>query len=179
MPSDPVPTIVAQWAQERPDLDASPLLVIGRLQYLTAYLDPLLRPPFAERGLGNGDFDVLAALRRAGSPFQLRPVELSMSLLVTTGAITKRLDRLEAQGLLERKAESSDGRAKITRLTAAGLALTNEMIEAHLSNQERLLQGLSRSERTDLAFLLGRLAESIESQSDPPPTASSGEAAEP
>jgi DNA-binding MarR family transcriptional regulator len=164
MSSDPVPPIVAQWAQERPDLDASPLLVIGRLQYLTERLDALLRPPFAAHGLGNGDFDVLAALRRAGSPFQLRPVELSKSLLVTTGAITKRLDRLETQGLLERKAEGSDGRAKIIRLTAAGLALTNELIEVHLSNQDRLLRGLSQRQRSDLASLLERFAQSLSRQ---------------
>jgi DNA-binding MarR family transcriptional regulator len=161
MPADPVTEIVAQWVQERPDLDASPLLVIGRLQHLAERLDVLMRPPFAARGLGNGDFDVLAALRRAGPPYQLRPTDLSKSLLVTTGAITKRLDRLEGQGRLAREAVGSDGRGKIIRLTAAGLALANELIEVHLANQERLLAGLSARERADLARLLGRFTVSL------------------
>jgi DNA-binding MarR family transcriptional regulator len=164
MSKDRIDTIIAQWAEERPDLDASPMLVIGRFQYLADRLDTLMRPPFAACDLGNGDFDVLAALRRAGAPYQLRPVDLSKSLLVTTGAITKRLDRLEGQGLLERQAEESDGRGKITRLTAAGLALTDELIQVHLTNQERLLAGLSETERADLGRLLARLAQTLPQQ---------------
>jgi hypothetical protein len=80
--------VVEQWARERPDLDASPLEVSARITRVAHLLDTALRPPFAAVGLGNGDFDVLAALRRSGAPYELRPVELSHQVLVTTGAVT-------------------------------------------------------------------------------------------
>jgi DNA-binding MarR family transcriptional regulator len=162
MSFDHVAEIAAQWAEQRPDLDASPLLIVGRINRLAVRLDGLLRPPFAARNLGNGDFDVLAALRRAGAPYQLRPVDLSRSLLVTTGAITKRLDRLQAQGLVEREATDSDGRGKITRLTPAGVALVDELIAVHLANEARLIGGLTTAERSQLQHLLARLSETLE-----------------
>ena len=150
--------IVEQWRRERPDLDPSPMLVVGRLQRLSQRLDLALRPPFAAEDLGNGDFDVLAALRRAGEPFAVRPAELSRSLLVTTGAITKRIDRMERQGYVERRgAIAADGRAKLVRLTARGRRLVDRLIALHLSNEERLLGGLSSVERSTLATLLAKL----------------------
>jgi DNA-binding MarR family transcriptional regulator len=159
---DVVAGIVEQWARERPDLDAAPMLVLGRVTRLAHVLDGLLRPPFAAAGLANGDFDVLAALRRAGAPFAARPTDLSRSLLVTTGAITKRLDRLEAQGLVARESADGDGRGKTVRLTAEGLATTDRLIEQHLANERRLVSGLTAAERAQLAELLGRLAEQLE-----------------
>lgn len=158
-PTDAVAEIVAQWRRERPDLDASPLLVIGRMARLTQLFEPHLRPPFAAAGLGNGDFDVLAALRRAGSPYRLSPGELSESLLVTTGAITKRIDRLEERGLVRREVSTSDGRGRVVILEPAGLRLVDELIGIHLANEARLLAGLGPQERRDLATLLSRLAE--------------------
>lgn len=89
--------VVEQWAIERPDLDASPILVIGRIERLPAKVEAALRPTFAAEAMGNGDFDVLAALRRNGSPYAMRPADLSRVMLVTTGAITKRIDRLQAR----------------------------------------------------------------------------------
>jgi len=159
---DHVARVAAQWEQQRPDLDASPLLVLGRIERLAAVTDGLLRPTFAAAHLGNGDFAVLAALRRAGAPHALRPVELATSLLVTTGAVTKRIDRLEAQGLVTREDTPEDGRGKWTRLTPAGVALTDRLMTEHLVTEARLLAGLTAEEREGLARLLGRLATTLE-----------------
>jgi|SRR6185312_11001175 len=162
MAEDVVAGIVEQWARERPDLDARPMLIIGRLQRLTHLVESRLRPPFAAAGLANGDFDVLAALRRAGEPFHARPTDLSRSLLVTTGAITKRLDRLQALGLVERDSADGDGRGKTVRLTPRGVTTTDELIAEHLANEARLVEALSAPERDRLQELLGALAESLE-----------------
>lgn len=158
MQLDPIAAIVEQWKRERPDLDAAPMLVIGRLFRLTSALDQRLRPPFAAAELGSGDFDVLAALRRAGAPYSLSAGELSRTVLVTTGAITKRVDRLEARGLVSRSVDRSDSRGRLITLTPEGVELTDELIAVHLDNQRRLLAGLSADEQTQLAGLLGRLA---------------------
>src|SRR3954469_19914405 len=108
------------------------MLVVGRLMRLAPLLDGRLRPPFAAEGLANGDFDVLAALRRGGGPVLGRPGGLSRAPGGTTGAITKRLDRLEAQGLVARESTDDDGRGKLIRLTPAGVATTDRMIAVHL-----------------------------------------------
>lgn len=155
-------TIVRQWATERPDLDASPLLVAARIQRVAQQLDAALRPSFAAIGLGNGDFDVLAALRRSGDPFSLRPVDLHRELLVTTGAITKRIDRLVAQGYVERVATEDDGRGKLVRLSDAGRELVDRMIEVHLDNERRLLDGFDQTELSAFGDLLARFALALE-----------------
>ncbi|MGG8407903.1 MarR family winged helix-turn-helix transcriptional regulator [Streptomyces sp. 12297] len=161
MQADAITAIVEQWKHERPDLDATPMLVIGRLFRLTDALDQRLRPPFGDAGLGSGDFDVLAALRRAGDPYALSAGELSRTVLVTTGAITKRVDRLEARGLVGRSVTEADSRGRLITLTAEGVALTDRLIAVHLDNQARLLAGLSEDERAQLAGLLGRLASTL------------------
>ncbi|MFJ9927946.1 MULTISPECIES: MarR family winged helix-turn-helix transcriptional regulator [Streptomyces] len=166
MQPDPIAAIVEQWKRERPDLDAAPMLVIGRLFRLTSALDQRLRPPFAAAELGSGDFDVLAALRRAGAPYSLSAGELSRTVLVTTGAITKRVDRLEARGLVGRSVDRSDSRGRLITLTPEGVELTDELIAVHLDNQRRLLAGLSADEQTQLAGLLGRLALTLASGDD-------------
>ncbi|MBB4986419.1 MULTISPECIES: MarR family winged helix-turn-helix transcriptional regulator [Streptomyces] len=158
MESDAIAAIVDQWKRERPDLDATPMLVIGRLFRLTHALDQQLRPPFAAAGLGSGDFDLLAALRRAGEPYALSAGDLSRTALVTTGAITKRVDRLEARGLVARTVDEADSRGRLITLTAEGVALTDELIAVHLDNQRRLLAGLGTDEQAHLADLLERLA---------------------
>jgi DNA-binding MarR family transcriptional regulator len=159
---DDVTGIVDQWARERPDLDASPILVVGRIARVNQKLDTALRPPFAAEGLGNGDFDVLAALRRTGAPYAVRPGELSRALLVTTGAITKRVDRLELQGFVSRTGGvEDDGRGKLIRLTPRGEALVDRLIAVHLANEDRLLGALSPSERRTLANLLAKLDASL------------------
>ncbi|WP_049567847.1 MarR family winged helix-turn-helix transcriptional regulator [Nonomuraea sp. SBT364] len=161
MQPDAITAMIDQWKRERPDLDATPMLVIGRLFRLTGTLDQRLRPPFSAAGLGNGDFDVLAALRRSGEPYALSAGELSRTVLVTTGAITKRVDRLEARGLVSRSVAEDDSRGRLITLTAEGAGLTDELMAVHLDNQRRLLSGLTHDEQAQLAHLLGRLAATL------------------
>ena len=112
--------------------------------WLANALDAELRPPFAAEGLGNGDFDVLAALRRAGSPYALRHRDLTASMLVTPGAVTKRVDRLLAKGLVTRGAHESDGRGQLVRLTRAGVRFVDRMIEVHLAERGPSARGAQR-----------------------------------
>ncbi|WP_232681007.1 MarR family winged helix-turn-helix transcriptional regulator [Nocardioides sp. R-C-SC26] len=153
---DHVGRILAQWAVERPDLDVSPMGVIGRLHRLAAVLEAELRPVFADAGLRDGDFDVLATLRRAGDPYELTPGELAATTMVTSGAVTKRVDRLIDQGLVERRVCADDARSRRIRLTAAGLALVDDVVERHVANEHRLVAGLSALDRARLAELLER-----------------------
>ncbi|MER5777394.1 MarR family transcriptional regulator, partial [Streptomyces sp. NPDC002039] len=118
-------------------------------------------PPFAAAGLGDGDFDVLAALRRSGKPYALSAGELSRTVLVTTGAITKRVDRLETRGLVNRSVTESDSRGRVIALTAEGVELTDQLIATHLANQHLLLAGLGGEEQAQLADLLERLTSTL------------------
>jgi DNA-binding MarR family transcriptional regulator len=164
---DHVDTIVGQWTLERPDLDSSPLHVIGRVSRLADQIDELLRPVFAARGLGDGDFDVLATLRRDGAPYELTPSELGARTMVTSGAVSKRLDRLERRGLVERRIDENDARGRRVRLTVDGVALMDEAYPAHLANEARMLAGLSQREQTDLVRLLRRLGDSFDAADRP------------
>lgn len=145
-----------QWARERPDIDVSPMGVIGRLHRLGALLDEELRSVFAEAGLSDGEFDVLAALRRSGEPYQLTPGELGATTMITSGAVTKRVDRLERDGLVARSVAAEDGRSRPVRLTPRGRALVDRLLERHVANERRLLSGLSADEQRTLAGLLER-----------------------
>lgn len=162
MSVDRVASIVEQWRELRPDLDPSPLLVFGRIQHIAGALDLILRPPFAEAGLGHGEFDVLAALRRAGEPFVLTPGQLAEQMLVTSGAVTKRVDRLIARGLVSRSVAEGDARGRVVSLTEEGRRLVDRLIEQHLANERALLAALSGHDVDRLASLLGKLARAID-----------------
>jgi DNA-binding MarR family transcriptional regulator len=151
---DHVARIQAQWRRERPALDVSPLGVVGRLHRLADALNVELRALFAEAGLSDGDFDVIASLRRAGEPFALTPGELAATTMVTSGAVTKRVDRLEAQGYVTRTVSTEDGRSRTIALTAEGRALIDDLFPRHVDNERRLLAGLSADEQVELARLL-------------------------
>ncbi|MBQ0978666.1 MarR family transcriptional regulator [Micromonospora zamorensis] len=161
MDDDRITQIVGQWRRERPDLDPSPLLIIGRIQQLAVALDAALRPPFAAADLGNGEFDVLAALRREGDPYALTAGQLSQRMLVTTGAVTKRVDRLIARGLVSRSVFESDARGRVVALTPAGMTLIDQLIEEHLANEARILRGLTDSDRAALERLLATLTRAV------------------
>lgn len=150
---DHVDLIVAQWQRERPDLDVSPQAVIGRLHRLGELLARELDVVFAAHGLGPGEFDVLAALRRAGRPFELLVGQLADHTMVASGAATKRIDRLERAGLVTRR-PGSDRRQRVVALTAEGLRVADAALEDHMRNEHRLLAGLSTPERAQLADLL-------------------------
>jgi DNA-binding MarR family transcriptional regulator len=169
---DAVDRIVAQWARERPELDSRPMGVVGRLHRLAALLDLGLRPVFAEADLGNGDFDVLATLRRAGAPYRLTAGELSASTMVTAGAVSKRLDRLEAKGLVNRTVSASDARGREIQLTPKGRRLTDELVGRHWGNEDRLLSALDQDERDQLASLLRKLLLDVEGPAAGPVDAS-------
>jgi DNA-binding MarR family transcriptional regulator len=158
---DHVSTVVAQWAAERPELDVSPLLVIGRIHRIALALTPELVEVYARHGLGEGDFDVLATLRRQGTPYALTPGELGERTMVTSGAVTKRVDRLAAKGLVERRASTTDGRSRTVVLTAEGHRVIDAAMDEHVANEARLLAGLEPDERAALGELLGRLATTL------------------
>ncbi len=165
---DAVDRIVDQWSVQRPELDSSPMAVVGRIHRVADLLEAALRPPFAEEGLGNGDFDVLASLRRAGAPYRLTPSELTATMMVTSGAVTKRIDRLEAMGLVSRSVARHDGRSRLIQLTEAGVDVVDRVVEKHWANEERLLAPLGDRERAQLVGLLRTLLLSLE---DPAPPA--------
>ncbi len=159
---DHVGRILEQWRRERPDLDPSPMGVIGRLHRLAARLDAELRPVFAEAGLSDGDFDVLASLRRSGAPYELTPGQLATSTMVTSGAVTKRVDRLVDAGLVSREVCEDDARSRRIRLTERGRALVDDLVTQHVANEHRLLGGLDDLERARLAELLERWGRSLD-----------------
>jgi DNA-binding MarR family transcriptional regulator len=159
---DAVDRIVAQWARERPELDTGPMAVIGRLHRLADLLEGELRTVFASAGLGNGDFDVLASLRRSGEPYRLSPGALSATTMVTSGAVTKRVDRLEQKGLVKRSVSDADGRGREIELTPRGKALTDAIVVDHWANEDRLLASLDATEREQLVGLLRKLLLSVE-----------------
>lgn len=160
---DAVDRIVDQWAVERPELDPSPMTVVGRIHRVAAILDQGLASVFAEAGLGNGDFDVLASLRRAGAPYVLTPSELTATMMVTSGAVTKRIDRLVRAGLVTREVAENDGRGRRIGLTEKGRALVDDLIVRHWANEDRLLGALSGKERGQLAGLLRKLLLDLDS----------------
>lgn len=151
---DRVARIQREWARERPDVDVRPQGVIGRLHRLGAYLTEELCVVYRKHGLGEGDFDVLATLRRAGAPFERAPGELAGHTMVTTGAMTKRVDRLERAGLVSRRASESDGRGRVVALTSEGRALIDRAFSEHMANERRLLGALTGAEAAQLESLL-------------------------
>lgn len=152
--ADRVSEIQAEWRRERPDVDVAPQGVIGRVHRLAAHLTAELVDVYSRFGLGEGEFDVLATLRRSGDPFELAPSELAGHTMVTTGAMTKRLDRLESAGLVVRRAAGGDGRRRVVALTPSGITLIDEAFAAHMANEARLLAGLAADDRAALERIL-------------------------
>lgn len=146
--------IQAEWRRERPDVDTGPQGVIGRLHRIANQLTGELTLLYGKYGLTEGEFDVLAALRRAGAPYERAPGELALHTMVTTGAVTKRVDRLEEAGLVQRRRSDADGRGRVVRLTPAGRRLIDKAFTAHMANERRLLEALTPDETTQLETLL-------------------------
>ncbi len=152
-PRDAVDRITEQWRVERPDVDVSPIEVVGRVSRLSRILDRRLTENFARFGIESWMYDVMATLRRNGAPYELTAGDLVRQSMVTTGAITNRIDRLEERGLVERRSEA-DRRKVIVRLTPKGVALVDEVIHAHVEFEHELLASLTPRQRADLAGLL-------------------------
>jgi DNA-binding MarR family transcriptional regulator len=151
---DEVERLVAAWRRERPDLDVEPLTVLSRVSRLARHLDRARRAAFAGHGLETFEFDVLAALRRAGPPYELSPGQLLVQTLVASGTMTNRLDRLERRGLVRRRPNPNDGRAVRVRLTARGRTRVDAAIGDLLDRERALLGQLDQQQWETLAGLL-------------------------
>jgi DNA-binding MarR family transcriptional regulator len=157
---DSVDRIVQQWRTVRSDLDVSPIEVIGRVSRLSRLVDRRLAVNFARHGIEAWMYDVLATLRRSGEPYELTAGNLVRQTMVTTGAITNRIDRLEARGFVER-ARADDRRKVIVRLTSAGLDRVEEAVQGHLDVERALLSALSPRQQRELASLLRKTLTSL------------------
>ena len=157
---DHLDQVLAQWAAVRPDLDTSPMGVIGRLSRLARLIDGELGRTFAAHDLDRASFDVLATLRRNDKP--LTPADLMRSSMVTSGAVTQRLDRLTTRGLVTRTPSATDGRVVHVSLTDEGRALIDRALPDHVANEHRILATLTAEERDALATTLRDLLESLE-----------------
>jgi DNA-binding MarR family transcriptional regulator len=158
---DEVDDIVTAWHRERPDLQVDVMQVLSRVSRLASRHATTRDAAFAAHGLGAFEFDVLAALRRAGKPYQLTPGELSRSTHVTSGTMTHRIARLVERELVTRDNHPSDGRAAIVSLTGTGLALVDAALSDLLVSEERLLIDLPQPDREKLATLLRALLLSV------------------
>lgn len=153
---DRVARIQAEWRRERPELDPSPQGVIGRLHRVAALLTDELVAVYGRYGLNEGDFDVLAALRRPGPPYARPAGDLADHTMITSGGLTKRVDRLVARGLVERHPGAADARQRIIALTPAGLETIDAAFTAHIENEHRLIDEIGRADAARLELLLER-----------------------
>ncbi|NYI80998.1 MarR family winged helix-turn-helix transcriptional regulator [Nocardioides panzhihuensis] len=154
---DEVDDLSEAWAHERPDLDLGPVEIFSRLSRLSRHLDLARRDAFSGSGIESWEFDVLAALRRAGDPYELSPGRLLRETLVTSGTMTNRVDRLAARGLVERLPDPADRRGVLVRLTPEGKATVDSAFEALLAAEREFLAGLSDDQQSQLTDLLRRL----------------------
>ncbi len=155
---DFVDTAIAQWAQERPDLDATPLGVVSRILSLYKHLESRADAALADFGLSLWQFDVLAALRRSGPPFRLSPTDLMKSVTLSSGAMTNRIDRLEEAGLVKREPDPSDRRGVLIRLTDRGRELVDRAVAARLDEAREFLAVFDPGEVATLSDLLRKLS---------------------
>ncbi|MGV9626278.1 MarR family winged helix-turn-helix transcriptional regulator [Streptomyces sp. NPDC003487] len=157
-PRDPVDTIIEQWATVRPDLDTRAMEVFGRIYRLARTMGDRMEKAYARFGISRGEFDVLATLRRAGEPYTLSPRQLSATLMLTTGGMTGRLDKLERAGLLRRSPDPHDRRGLQVTLTDEGLRLIDEAVGAGLAVQtQAVTAALDDEQASHLADLLREL----------------------
>lgn len=167
MTTDHVDDIIDQWHRERPDVDVSGMAIIGRIARLNQLLRPRLNAVFAEHDLEAWEFDVLATLRRNGAPHQLTPGELLASMMITSGAMTNRITRLEARGFVERTASPADGRQVLVGLTAQGLETVDAALVDHAANELDIISALSPRQQEQLVKLLRTLTTATSGRDEP------------
>jgi DNA-binding MarR family transcriptional regulator len=155
----------AQWRKEQPEIDTRGMAILGRARWITLRVRPAIEAVFAKHGLDSGEFDVLATLLRHGAPYRLRPTELFRSLMVSSGGLTDRLNRLTARGLIERLPAEDDARSLLVALTGKGQRLARAAFQEDMRVEAELLAGLNAGEQEQLASLLAKLALSLD---DPP-----------
>jgi len=154
---DHVDRILDQWAEERPDLDVSAVAVFARITRASRALERAMASAFKAYGLTRGEFDVLVSLRRAGAPYRLNPSDLAQALLLSTGTMTNRIDRLERAGWVARHPDPDDRRGILVQLTDLGLTTVNAAMESLLGTERALLAGIGSDEQELLAGLLRRV----------------------
>jgi DNA-binding MarR family transcriptional regulator len=159
--ADAIDEILEQWSQERPGMDLWPVSVLGRIVRLSHILEREYKKLFAEHGLEPFEFDVLTTLRRSGEPYELTASALFKASLVTSGAITNRIDRMEAKGLVERVRYPDDRRSISVRLTSQGYAVLEEIFVPYAERGEHMLAILDPQTREQLASSLRLLLESL------------------
>lgn len=162
--TDHVDFVVEQWASAMPELDASSMAVFGRMLRIMKHLTKTRAEALAPFGFRDGEFDVLATLRRAGAPYRLSPTQLYKSLLVTSGAMTNRLNRLEEVGSIVRVADPDDKRSMLVALSEQGLAKIEQALLVHTQTQNSLLETLDASQQTQLKTLLSQLLVATEAE---------------
>ena len=165
---DHVDLILEQWERERPDVDVSGMAIIGRMGRLTKTIRPHLDTVFAQHGLESWEFDVLATLRRSGDPYRLSAGQLLGSMMITSGTMSNRIDRLEKRGLIQRVKDPSDGRVVLVALTDEGLKKVDAALVDHAANERRLVGVLTKSDREQLAHLLRQLQVGLNADSSEP-----------
>ena len=154
---DHVDKVLKQWHQERPDLDVTPMGMLGRLRLLNNGLLGAMEKTWAKYGLNGASFDVLATLRRAGPPYVLSPGELMTSTMVTSGTMTNRINQLEKAGWIERVKNPEDGRGFLISLSQPGYELIDEAVTAHVETQAHLVSSMSAEQLAQLDDLLKQL----------------------
>jgi DNA-binding MarR family transcriptional regulator len=160
--ADHVDRLRGQWQAELPDLDTEPMAILGRAYRLANLVRPSIEATFASFGLDRGEFDVISTLRRSGMPYRLTPTELYTSLMISSGGLTHRLDRLQKSGLIIRERSTSDGRSMAVGLTGEGIRLAEAAFCADMASEATYLTDLNAQERLDLAALLRKLLGSLE-----------------
>ena len=156
-PADEVDRIVDAWRRERPDLDVTPMEVLSRISRLARHLDRRRAAAFSAHGLESWEFDVLAALRRSGDPYQLTPGQLLAETMVTSGTMTNRVDRLSARGLVAREEHPGDRRGVLVRLTEDGREAVDAALADLLAAEHTMLAGLDDTDRHQLTSALRAL----------------------
>ena len=159
--ADHVDRALAQWAREMPDVEIRGADVLNRARRVVLESRAAIEENFKAHGLDTGEFDVLATLRRAGEPYALRPTELYRSLMISSGGLTARLDRLEGAGLIRRRAAEDDARSVIVELTRDGRKKIEAAFRADMDIENRMVSGLSESERAELVRLLRKLTQAM------------------
>ncbi|MFM1953564.1 MAG: hypothetical protein RL187_773 [Actinomycetota bacterium] len=160
--ADDVDRIVEAWKRERPDLDITPLEVLSRVTRIAKRVDKFRSEAFRASGLESWEFDVLAALRRAGKPYQLSPTQLMAETLVSSGAMTHRLTKLEHRGLVTRSSDPEDGRGVVVKLTPAGQKAVDLAFSTLIAAEHSLIQALVPAERVTVARALRSLSLGVE-----------------
>ena len=153
-PEDHVDRLMAEWRDERPDLDFGPLAVVNRITRLAVHLNAELDRVFSAAGITSTDFAVIATLRRAGRPYQLKQKELMDALKLTSGTVSVRIGKLVAAGFVRRALDPADARSSLVTLTAAGTKMFDAVAPAHLTNEANLIAALQPPERRQLGDLL-------------------------